>query len=204
MKLKNIVFIFFLITIFQPFLSLADEFYVSIRGNDENDGTKNNPFRTIQAAANVAYPGDVITVFGGIYRERIDPPRGGEENNPIVYQAAAEQQVTITGAEELKGWKHQIGDVWMRHLPNNYFGSFNPFANVIRSDWFFPLESQQGVDRKHLTGMVYINNQVIEQAETLEELYGKCWGMRWFAKSDNSGTYIWVNFKESNPNKVFI
>ena len=63
MKLKNIIFIFFLITIFQPFLSLADEFYVSIRGNDENDGTKNNPFRTIQAAANVAYPGDVITVL---------------------------------------------------------------------------------------------------------------------------------------------
>ena len=204
MKFKNIIIIFFLITIFQPFLSLANEFYVSIKGNDENDGTKNNPFRTIQAAANVAYPGDVITVFGGIYRERIDPPRGGEENNPIVYQAATGQQVTITGAEELKGWKHQIGDVWMRHLPNNYFGSFNPFANVIRSDWFFPLESQQGVDRKHLTGMVYINNQVIEQAETLEELYGKCWGMRWFAKSDNSGTYIWVNFKESNPNKEFV
>ena len=69
MKLKNIFFIFFLITIFQPFLSLANEFFVSIKGNDENDGTKNNPFRTIQAAANVAYPGDVVPGFGGIYRE---------------------------------------------------------------------------------------------------------------------------------------
>ena len=34
-------------------------------------------------------PGDVITVLASLYRERIDPPRGGEKNNPIIYQAAS-------------------------------------------------------------------------------------------------------------------
>ena len=62
------------------------------------------------------------------------------------------ENVVVKGSEQIKGWEHQDGDVWLCHLPNNYFGSFNPFANEIRSDWFFPLENQQGVDKKLLSG----------------------------------------------------
>ena len=79
MKLKIISLILILIIFFPLFSSNAKQFYVSKNGNDDNDGTKNKPFRSIQAAANIAYPGDIITVFEGIYRERIDPPRGGKK-----------------------------------------------------------------------------------------------------------------------------
>ena len=57
--------------------SAAREYHVTKNGNNNNPGTAEKPFLTIQAAANVARPGDVITVHQGTYRERIDPPRGG-------------------------------------------------------------------------------------------------------------------------------
>ena len=68
----------------------ATEFHVSAQGNDGNDGSADQPYRTISAAARVAQPGDVITVHEGTYRERVTPPRGGESDaKRIVYQAAA-------------------------------------------------------------------------------------------------------------------
>ncbi len=56
-------------------LARAAEFHVSVAGNDRNAGTQEAPLRTIQRAADLAQPGDTITVHEGIYRERVDPPR---------------------------------------------------------------------------------------------------------------------------------
>ena len=55
----------------------AGELHVSPAGNDAHEGSKKKPFKTISAAANVAQPGDVITVHDGIYRERITPRAEG-------------------------------------------------------------------------------------------------------------------------------
>src|ERR1700741_1216959 len=67
----------------------AKEYHVSVNGNDANDGSQSKPFKTISAAANVAMPGDVITVHAGVYREQVTPLRGGNsEQERIVYQAA--------------------------------------------------------------------------------------------------------------------
>ena len=67
----------------------AAEFHVATTGQDTNQGTQAAPLHTIQRAAELAQPGDVITVHEGVYRERINPPRGGESDaKRIVYQAA--------------------------------------------------------------------------------------------------------------------
>ena len=67
----------------------AAELHVALQGNDANPGTRAAPLRTIQRAATLAQPGDVVTVHEGVYRERINPPRGGESDaKRIVYQAA--------------------------------------------------------------------------------------------------------------------
>lgn len=44
------------------------EYHVSVKGNDSNAGTISMPFKTINRAAKVAMPGDVIIVHEGIYR----------------------------------------------------------------------------------------------------------------------------------------
>ena len=78
----------------------AAELHVAITGSDTNPGTQTAPLRTIQRAADLAQPGDTVTVHAGVYRERVNPPRGGESDaKRIVYQAAAGQKVVITGSE---------------------------------------------------------------------------------------------------------
>ena len=59
------------------FTGCASNYHVSTAGLDGNPGTKAKPFKTISAAAAIAQPGDTITVHEGVYRERVNPPRGG-------------------------------------------------------------------------------------------------------------------------------
>ena len=58
----------------------ATEIHVSVSGKDSNPATQAAPLRTIQRAADLARPGDVVTVHKGVYRERVSPPRGGESD----------------------------------------------------------------------------------------------------------------------------
>ena len=97
----------------------ATEFHVATAGSDTNPGTKKAPFRTVQRAAEAAQPGDIITVHTGVYRERIDPPRGGtSDTKRIVYQAAPGEKVALTGAEPAKGWVKATNDTWKVTIPN--------------------------------------------------------------------------------------
>ena len=83
--------------------SHAAERHVATNGDDANAGTRAAPLRTIQRAADLAQPGDVITVHDGVYRERIAPPRGVQSDQKrIVYQAAPGEKVEIKGSEIVK------------------------------------------------------------------------------------------------------
>ena len=66
--------------------------------SDENPGTASKPFATIQKAANVAQPGDVVKIRDGIYRETVVPANSGTEENPIVFEADAGAEPVISGA----------------------------------------------------------------------------------------------------------
>jgi hypothetical protein len=130
----------------------AAEFHVAITGSDADPGTQTAPLRTIQRAADLAQPGDTVTVHAGMYRERVNPPRGGESDTKrIVYQAATGEKVVITGSEEVKNWEKVQDGVWKATLPNTFFGSFNPFAELIAGDWF------HANNRSHHAGAVYLN-----------------------------------------------
>jgi pectin methylesterase-like acyl-CoA thioesterase len=110
----------------------ATTFHVATNGNDANPGTKAAPFRTIQHAADLAQPGDVITVHGGVYRERVSPPRGGtSEAKRIIYQAASSGKVVITGSEAAKNWVRVQDNVWKTTIPSSFLGSFN--AGTVRA-----------------------------------------------------------------------
>ena len=111
------------------------------------------PFKTIGAAAEKAQPGDSITVHEGVYRERVNPPRGGTAHDRrIIYQAASGERVVIKGSEIIKGWQKVQHDTWKVTIPNTTFGDFNPYKDLIRGDWFIP------VGREHHTGAVYLND----------------------------------------------
>ncbi|MBI5687229.1 MAG: right-handed parallel beta-helix repeat-containing protein [Verrucomicrobia bacterium] len=175
----------------------AKEWQVATNGNDANSGTKVALLRTIQRAAELAQPGDVVTVHEGVYRERINPPRGGSSDKKrIVYQAAPGEKVEIKGSEVVKNWTKVQDDVWKVTLPNSFFGGFNPYSDLIRGDWFNPKK------REHHTGAVYLNGEWLTEAATLDEVMKPAGETPlWFGKVEGDSTTLWAQFKGVNPNE---
>jgi alpha-L-arabinofuranosidase len=175
----------------------ATEFHVATSGQDTNPGTQAAPLGTIQRAAELAQPGDVITVHAGVYRERINPPRGGESDaKRIVYQAAPGEKVEIKGSEVVKNWVQVQDDVWKATLPNSFFGSFHPYRDLIRGDWFNPK------GREHHTGAVYLNGDWLTEAAKLDEVLQPVGDTPlWFGQVDDENTTLWAQFKGVNPNE---
>jgi hypothetical protein len=141
-----------------------------------------HPLKTISAAAELAQPGDTITVHAGVYRERVDPPRGGtSDTSRITYQAAPGEKVVITGAEPRKGWENVGGDTWKVVVPNSYFGNFNPLRYKIEGEWCEPTG-------RHAAS-VYLNGEWLEESLTLDPVLkpaGK--SPLWFAEVGGTAT----------------
>jgi len=175
----------------------AAEIHVALSGKDSNAGTPAAPLRTIQRAAEMAQPGDVVTVHAGVYRERISPPRGGKSDaRRITYQAAPGEKVEIKGSEAVKNWVMVEPGLWKVTVPNALFGAFNPFSDLIRGDWFEPK------GREHHTGAVYLDGEWLAEAAKFEDLMkpGQAYPL-WFAKVDKDRTTIWAEFRNENPNE---
>ena len=178
----------------------AADFHVAPSGNDANPGTRAAPLRTIQRAADLAQPGDVVTVHEGVYRERIKPPRGGDSDQKrIVYQAPPGEKVEIKGSEVVKNWMKVQDDVWKVTLPNSFFGGFNPYSDLIHGDWFNPK------GRQHHTGAVYLNGDWLSEAIKLDDVL-KSAGTTplWFGQVDKDNTTIRAQFKGVNPNEQLV
>jgi hypothetical protein len=74
--------------------------YVAPWGNNANTGTDPlSPLRTIQRSADLAQPGDLISIEPGVYRESVTVPTSGTAADPIVFRGSAEG-VVLDGADE--------------------------------------------------------------------------------------------------------
>jgi len=184
--------------------SVHHEYHVAVNGNDANPSSLASPCKTIMAAANKAMPGDVITVQAGTYRESIVPPRGGNSDQErITYQAAKGEKVTIKGSEIAKGWKKLQHDTWVLKLPNSFFGSFNPYKELIHGDWFSPRPK----DRKYLRGAVYLNGSWLMEAAKKAEVTDQDANPKnqlWCAGIEGDTTTIWAQFKNTDPNNELV
>jgi alpha-N-arabinofuranosidase len=178
----------------------AREYHVAVTGSDANPGTASAPLRTIQRAAELAQPGETITVHGGVYRERINPPRGGtSDEKRIVYQAAPGEKVEIKGSEVVRDWTRVQGDVWKVTLPNRFFGEFNPFSDLINGHWFDPK------GRQHHTGAVYLNGNWLTEAAALAEVLAPAGDSPlWFGQVDDRHTTIHAQFPTVDPNHELV
>ncbi|MBI2842078.1 MAG: right-handed parallel beta-helix repeat-containing protein [Armatimonadetes bacterium] len=90
----------------------AATYYVATVGSDANPGSMTQPFRTIQKAANVMYPGDICYVRAGTYRETVRPARSGASGNPIRFEAYHGEMVTVSGSDELTAWQLYQGAIY--------------------------------------------------------------------------------------------
>lgn len=177
-------------------VSTGRPIHVSLNGDDHHEGCCHSPLRTIFAAARLAQPGDTVTVHAGTFRERIDPPRGGEsDERRIVYQAAAGERVIIKGSEIINTWQQVQDDVWSVRIPNEFFGDFNPYRDALRGHWFI----DKG--RQHHCGAVYLNGHWLTEAVRQEDVFAPVGSNPlWFGMVDAVATTLWAQFKGINPN----
>ena len=195
------------------------EYHVAVTGCDFEDGTKDHPFRTISKAALLAMPGDRVIVHEGEYREWIKPAQGGTSNvSRITYEAAEGERVVIKGSEQITCWEPVEASVWKAVLPNSFFGTYNPYKEVLGGDWFiYPNDTSLHA------GDVYLNGKSFYEAKSLEEvknpvirtegvnppwtrhpepiLHPEDTMYQWYAETDQETTVIYANFQGVNPNE---
>jgi len=189
MKQLQIILVFLIICS----MVRAKEYHVAKSGNDNNKGAADAPLLTIQAAAEMAHPGDVITVHEGIYREEIVPPRGGESaDKPIVYRAANGENVSIRGSEKVDTWTNLGNNVWMVELDDAFFGDYNPYDKQLSGSWL-------SYGHKHHLGEVFLNGKALYEKFAIEDV--QQYPDTWYTEVDDKTTRIWANFAWANPNK---
>ncbi|HUU27699.1 MAG TPA: right-handed parallel beta-helix repeat-containing protein [archaeon] len=90
------------------------EYYVDPAGDDRSDGTVKKPFRTIQKAADLSGPGDVVWVMPGLYREQVNVTRSGKLGAYISFMARG-KGVILSGADQ----KYESPDEKNNWLPES-------------------------------------------------------------------------------------
>lgn len=208
---------------------MFSEYHVSPQGDDALCGNQQQPFATITRAAAIAAPGDHIIVHSGVYREQVDPKRGGlDEHSRIVYRAAeGEPRPVIKGSEIVQGWieDSEHPKVWSVVVPNALFGDFNPFKEIIFGDWLE--DPKRGINPDKHLGDVYVNGRSCYEVTDIEEVYDpqeRCevqdFALKithpildsdqtrfvWYATVDEHlhTTTIWANFQEFDPNSELV
>ncbi|EEL61836.1 hypothetical protein bcere0025_54340 [Bacillus cereus F65185] len=74
-------------------------YYVSPTGNDLNPGTLDQPFATIQKAANVATEGSTIYIRGGVYKQKVRVTHSGASGASITFQNYQDEKVILDGSK---------------------------------------------------------------------------------------------------------
>lgn len=106
-----------------PPTPVTGDIYVAKTGcsgpcSDSNTGlTRAGAKLTIQAAAGIAQPGDIVRIYAGTYNETITPVNSGSAGNPIIY-SAAEAGVIISGLEDVgtTGWTVYSGNIYQKSI----------------------------------------------------------------------------------------
>lgn len=190
------------------FVSMASavhgaEYVVAKTGNDANEGSAAKPFLTIGRAAELAQPGDTVTVRAGIYREWVNPRRGGaSEDSRIVYRAAGGEDVRIVGSERVTGWERD-GRFWKVSVKAGFFGKTNPYTQTIRHpEPVAADEEHEGwgwltYGRRAHRGGVILNGVVYAERFTKSELAEP---ETWYTETEKDITTIWANFEAADPN----
>ena len=96
----------------------ASNYYVSNQGSDENPGTINSPFKTIQKAADVVVGGDIINILEGSYHEEVTLNNtSGSQGGPIIFQPFSNDRVVLDGTRPITTvWSNHQGNIWKTEL----------------------------------------------------------------------------------------
>ena len=93
-------------------------YYVATTGDDDNPGTIDLPWQTVQKAANILVAGDTVYIRAGTYPEQVIPQNSGSAGQHITYAAYPGETATLDGSgiilpDDLVGLFHIAGKVYI-------------------------------------------------------------------------------------------
>ena len=159
--------------------------------SDDNDGSKNAPFKTINKAAALAQPGTKVLIRGGIYRECVRPAQGGTDPaHMICYEAYPGEEVYVRASDEVTKFEKSTGwrlmpvpeftdrtksafrkakpsrpGIWKHELDPDMFRGYNPFCavNIIHDRLFIEYDKTDMTTYLNRRGCVYCDGEPLKQ-----------------------------------------
>ena len=173
--------------------------------SDDNDGSEDAPFLTINRAAAEALPGTKVLIHEGVYRECVRPAAGGTDpEHMISYEAYGKDRVVIRASEEVRdfspstGWKlsglpefsgarteengrgqDQVR-IWRHDLDPDMFRGYNPFCavNILHDRLFIEYEKTDMTTYLNRRGCVFCDGVPLKQVP-LYHMLGEADGTYW-------------------------
>lgn len=78
---------------------LDTDLFVSPDGSNDNAGTQESPFASVQRCADAVQPGQRCVLRSGTYRETVTPPSSGSAEAPIIFTNYPGERPVISGAD---------------------------------------------------------------------------------------------------------
>jgi len=153
--------------------SFVKEYYVSTEGNDNNDGSEQNSWLTIQKAADSVNPGDTVYVKEGAYNESVNITKSGTREKRIIFSNFQNDEVNILVTGGCHGFYVEADYVTIRgfDITDAYFEE-----NTGCPDW-----TASGIT-------THRSNNIFENNEISNSMYGIM--IRANVEDDDSGV-IW-------------
>lgn len=119
------------------------KWFVSPTGKDNNPGSMEQPFKTINKCANMAEPGDTCLIREGVYNEWVQPKKSGNENAPITFEAYNGEQVILSGAQTIEGeWQEHENGIYKIKLDKNQIRDLGVGQNQLFVDGEMMIEAR--------------------------------------------------------------
>lgn len=160
------------------------------KASDDNDGSINAPFKTLNRAAACAEPGTKVLIRGGIYRECLTPRKGGSDSTHMIsYENYPGEEVIIRASEQITdfskstGWRLEpvaefsdgtrpAGEltedprkIWKHELDPDMFRGYNSFCavNIIHDRLFIEYDKTDMTTYLNRRGVVYCDGVPLKQ-----------------------------------------
>ncbi len=182
--------------------------------SDENPGTEEKPFLTINRAAQILKAGEKVLIHEGVYRESVHPLNSGSgPSRMIIYEAVPGEKVIIKGSFAMKeenwkpgkGWVYRKHEpytnkdietdyqVWMYEFDGKEFMGYNPFGmmNILHDREYLQYQKVKMDSHFKRRGMIFVDGVPLTQVLRPVDLQKHPEGAFW---TEHNGMKVHVRF----------